>query len=241
MRQVPQFTKYLVIGSGRMAIHFCHYLSKLNLPYQNWSRKSHSQDSLQQAIHDASHIVVLINDSAIPLFVKTWQKENDGKIWVHFSGQLTLPGVTGAHPLMTFTSHLYDINTYHSIPFVLAKGTAPFTEVLPQLPNKAHYIPGDLKTFYHAMCVISGNFTCLVWQKFFKELPETLGVPHDIAIPYFKQIVHNIFTSPQDCLTGPLVRGDKTTIHSHLNALENDDFLPIYQAVLQYFAHKETV
>lgn len=241
MRQVPKLTSYLVIGSGRMATHFCHYLSLLNLPYQNWSRNKHSQASLKQAIHDASHIVVLIKDAAIPLFVKTWQKENDGKIWVHFSGQLTLPGVEGAHPLMTFTSYLYDMDTYRSVPFVLAKGALPFDQVLPQLPNKAHSIPGDLKTFYHAMCVISGNFTCLVWQKFFKELPETLGVPHDIAIPYFKQIVKNILSDPKDCLTGPLVRGDKGTINSHLIALENDDFLPIYQAVLHYFAPKETV
>jgi hypothetical protein len=240
MRQVP-FVNYLIIGSGRMATHFCHYLSLLHLPYQNWSRNKHTEASLGQAIQDASHIVVLINDSAIPLFVKTWQKENDDKRWVHFSGQLTVPGITGAHPLMTFTSHLYDIDTYHSIPFVLGSGALPFEQVLPHLPNKAHRIPGDLKTFYHAMCVMSGNFTCLVWQKFFKELTITLGVPHDIAIPYFKQIVNNILTSPKDCLTGPLVRGDKTTISSHLKALENDDFLPIYQAVLQYFAHKETV
>jgi len=241
MRQVPDFKRYLVIGSGRMATHFCHYLSLLNIPYQNWSRNKQTPALLIQAIKDASHIVVLINDSAIQPFVNTWQKENDGKIWVHFSGQLTLPTIAGTHPLMTFTSSLYELSTYQIIPFILIKGSLAFEQLLPHLPNQAHSIRGDLKTFYHAMCVISGNFTCMVWQKFFKELPETLGLPYEIAIPYFKQIMNNILSNPSDCLTGPLVRGDQTTINSHLHALENDDFLPIYQAVLHYVKHKETV
>lgn len=241
MRQVPDFISYLVIGSGRMAMHFCHYLSELNIPYHNWSRNKYTKDALKQAIQDATHIVVLINDSAIPDFVKTWKKQHDGKIWVHFSGQLTLEGIEAAHPLMTFSMQLYDMATYQSIPFILAKGALPFAEVLPHVPNKAYCIPGDLKTLYHSMCVISGNFTCLVWQKFFKELQETLSLPYEVAIPYLKQIVNNIQNDPENCLTGPLVRGDETTINKHLHALEDDDFLPIYQAVLQYFKHKETV
>ncbi|MCS5711231.1 DUF2520 domain-containing protein [Candidatus Berkiella aquae] len=239
MRQVP-FTHYLVIGDGRMARHFCHYLSLLNLPFHTWNRRQHDEFSLQQALLRASHVVVLIKDSAIESFVARWQRPERLQIWVHFSGQKIIPEVFGCHPLMTFAHQLYDLATYQSVPFILTDHSVLFSDLLPHLPNQAQVISADLKTFYHALCVISGNFTCLVWQKFFHELTETFQIPHTIAIPYFKQIMQNILTDPTNCLTGPLVRGDKPTIDAHLQALQNDDFSPIYQAVLHYFKERET-
>ncbi|MGE3319372.1 MAG: DUF2520 domain-containing protein [Candidatus Berkiella sp.] len=240
MRQVP-FVKYLVIGSGRMATHFCHYLSLLHLPFTCWSRAKHSESSLQEWLPEASHILVLISDSAIPSFIKRWQPTADNKVWIHFSGQLTLSNVISAHPLSTFSKHLYDLDAYQSIHFVTAGHTLPFSQLLPGLPNPSHTISVEFKTFYHAMCVISGNFTSLVWTKFFKELKETFQIPHEVAIPYLKQIMNNIIDDPKHCLTGPLVRGDQNTIRSHLNALEDDEFLPIYEAVLHFFNNKDTV
>lgn len=237
VRQVPQ--KYLIIGNGRMAKHFCHYLRLLNLSFTSWSRATGTEQSLHVALQQASHVIVLISDAAIPQFVKQWQKDHQDKIWVHFSGQLNHPTVFSAHPLMSFANELYDLATYHCVPFVLTQDTLPFNQLLPSLPNKAHAIPADLKTFYHAMCVISGNFTSLVWNKFFNEL-QNLGVPRKIAIPYLQKITQNLINDPKNALTGPLVRGDQSTIRAHLKALEDDDFLPIYQAVLEYFKNKET-
>ncbi|HRE32648.1 MAG TPA: DUF2520 domain-containing protein [Candidatus Berkiella sp.] len=276
MRQVP-FTHYLVIGNGRMARHFCHYLSLLNLPFQTWNRRQYDELSLQQALLTASHVVVLINDAAIESFAQRWQtrqiyprsggerssnrsvhKVHDycenreanntedssvkdlSQVWVHFSGQKTISKVFGCHPLMTFTHQLYDLPTYQSVPFILTDNAISFSDLLPKLPNQSQLISADLKTFYHALCVISGNFTCLVWQKFFHELTETFQIPHTIAVPYFKQIMQNILTDPTNCLTGPLVRGDKPTIGAHLKALQNDDFSSIYQAVLHYFTERAT-
>lgn len=240
MRQVP-FLSYLIIGSGRMASHFAHYLSLLNLPYQTWSRRNGTTQSLDDALKQASHVIVLIKDSAIADFIHDWQAIYSNKIWVHFSGQLTIPNVIGCHPLMTFTAQLYKLSTYQSIPFILSDTTEHFSDVLPHLPNSAYHIEPHLKTFYHALCVMSGNFTCLVWQKFFAECNQTLRIPSAIAIPYLKQIMLNIIDDPAGCLTGPLVRGDQPTLNAHQRALQEDAFLPIYQAVLQYFKQKETV
>lgn len=240
MRQVPMNVNYLVIGAGRMATHFCHYLSLLKIPYQQWARKTHQISTLKEAISPATHILLLINDKAISSFAKKWQQPNDHKTWVHFSGQLNLPNVQGAHPLMTFTHQLYDLATYQSVPFILTENAPLLANLLPLLPNPVQVIPSELKTYYHAMCVISGNFTCLVWQKMFLSFAESLNIPPETAVPYFKQIMKNILTSPNDCLTGPLVRGDQATIGAHLHALQDDDFLPIYQAVLHYVKPKET-
>ncbi len=240
MRQVP-FSSYLIIGSGRMASHFVHYLSLLNLPYRTWSRNTAAQESLTHALEHASHIVVLIKDSAIIPFVNTWQTTYPNKRWVHFSGQLTIPHIIDCHPLMTFTEQLYDLATYQAVPFILSDKQQDFTHILPGLPNSVHIIEPHLKTYYHALCVISGNFTCLVWQKLFAALKDTLQIPPATAIPYLKQIMQNIVTDPTGCLTGPLVRGDQATINAHQQALQADDFLPIYQAVVHYFKQKETV
>lgn len=238
MRQVP---RYLIIGAGRMATHFCHYLTLLKIPFEQWARKTHSETQLNDALSQASHIVVLIKDSALAEFTNKWQPQFADKIWVHFSGQLNLPNVQGAHPLLTYTFEIYDLATYRSIPFVLTQGTLPMDVLLPNIPNASFVIPSELKTYYHAMCVISGNFTCLVWEKMFKTFTETLNLPPEVAVPYFKQITQNILKNPYDCLTGPLARGDQSTIQSHLKALNEDDFLPIYHAVLEYFKNRQEV
>jgi len=222
-----------------MAKHFCHYLRLLHLPFTSWSRATGTEQSLQEALQQASHVIVLISDTAIPQFVKQWQQNHQNTIWVHFSGQLTHPTVFSAHPLMSFANEVYELETYQSVHFVLTQDSLPFNQLLPNLPNQAHRIPSELKTYYHAMCVISGNFTSLVWNKFFNELQNS-GVPREIATPYLKQITQNLISDPKNALTGPLVRGDQGTIRAHLQALENDDFLPIYQAVLHYFKNKET-
>jgi hypothetical protein len=70
MRQVPN---YLLIGNGRVARHFQHYFSLLQLPYQTWHR--HEPDTkLTQQLESATHVLLLISDRAIAAFAA------DGKI-----------------------------------------------------------------------------------------------------------------------------------------------------------------
>lgn len=234
MRQVP---KYLIIGSGRLAIHFCNYLKLLNIPFIQWSRRNNTGLHLEKFCKECTHILLLINDEAINDFVL-----NNGFLLndccVHCSGSLVLDNVYSAHPLMTFGKELYSLATYLHIPFILEENSPEFEKLLPGLPNKSYKIPSHLKSFYHALCVLSGNFTCLLWQKFFSELETTFKLPRDIGYPYLKQVTKNIEHQTSNALTGPLARSDLQTISTNLDALHSDPYREVYQAFVNVFQNK---
>lgn len=233
MRQVPL---YLVIGSGRMATHFCHYLSLLNLPFATWSRRLNQEDELPSLSESCSHVLLLISDSAIEEFVNR-REYLTNKTLIHFSGQLSLPNIYSTHPLMTFSHSLYNLENYLQIPFILEENGPNLTDLLPGINNPYYKIPSSLKSYYHALCVLSGNFSCILWQKFYHEIDKRFHLPREIIFPYLKQTMSNLIDSPQGALTGPLARGDQKTITANLNALKNDEFQEIYQAFVNVFSN----
>ncbi|KPJ67212.1 MAG: hypothetical protein AMJ43_04900 [Coxiella sp. DG_40] len=233
MRQVP---KYLIVGSGRLALHFCNYLKLLNLLFTQWSRKNNTQSQLEKFSKECTHVLLLINDEAVENFILN-NSFLLNKCCMHCSGSLVLDNIYSAHPLMTFGKELYNLTTYLQIPFILEENSPNFEELLPRLPNKSYKIPNHLKSFYHTLCVLSGNFTCLLWQKFFSELETTFKLPREIGYPYLKQVTKNI-EQQQDILTGPLVRGDWQTISANLDALYDDPYREVYQAFVNVFQNK---
>jgi predicted short-subunit dehydrogenase-like oxidoreductase (DUF2520 family) len=222
--------QYLIVGSGRVARHFAEYCRLLQQPFLTWSRKQNVSDSdLQRQSSLCSHVLLLISDSAIADFLTAHPFLRE-KVLVHFSGALEIEGVASAHPLMTFGPELYTLLEYQRIPFVLTEGS-PFAEILPGLPNPSFHLRPQDKAYYHAWCVMSGNFTTLLWQNLRARL-ETMGLPADIIQPYFEQTTKNILINPQGALTGPLARRDLVTVEKNLRALRehHDSFEKVYRA-----------
>lgn len=231
MRQVP---RYAIIGAGRMARHFSHYLTLLQIPHRQWSRTQSLQE-LADIVTNSDCILLLISDAAIETVIQQ-NPILQTKCLVHFSGQLVTPLAHSAHPLMTFSHDLYPLETYQKVPFILEQGRSSFAELFPQLPNLHFAIPPQLKSLYHSLCVLSGNFTTILWQKFFAELENTFQVPAQVAYPYLQQIAMNLQLNPKAALTGPLARDDQKTITANLQALTDDPFQAVYQAFVD--AHK---
>lgn len=239
--------KYLIIGDGKVAMHFKHYLSLLNIDVYQWHYKNHQQD-LEQCLFQLGYdknpinsdliILLLIKDDAINNFISSHSFLLKFKI-VIFSGSLMLKNIITTHPLMTFSNNSYDIDNYKQIPFITTHTTEP-KNLLPGLPNKIYQIPADLLGYYHSLCVISGNFSQILWGKFSKELKETFNLPEDIINPYIKQLVHNFCSNGIDALTGPLQRQDHKTIQNNLKSLENkkDDYYNIYQEFCKLYQEK---
>lgn len=230
MRQVPF---YLLIGSGRVASHFQHYLSLLHLPFGTWSRKW-PIENLHNQLKKYSHILLLISDQAIQEFIDTHLK-NANAILVHFSGSIVSKEAYGAHPLTSFTNNLYELERYQSIPFVLDHDAPEFERLLPGLTNQHVRIPISLKAKYHALCVLSGNFSCMLWQKLFTSFEREFNFSPKIAFPYLLQQTQNLILDSQNALTGPLVRNDSITIAKNLQALKNDSFLDIYKSFVKCY------
>jgi hypothetical protein len=211
------------------------YLSSLGIPFKQWSRREtlSSTENLKTEIKEASHILLLITDSAINRFFDEHLRASDHKTVVHFSGCLESAQIHGAHPLMSFSKELYSLETYQSIPFVTTS-KIPFGQLLPGLPNTSFTISPEQKALYHALCVLSGNFTTLLWQQMSQGL-EGLNLPADVHIPYMRQIFKNLELSPETALTGPLARKDLPTVIANVHALSSNPGQKIYRAFLEVY------
>lgn len=224
MRQVPE---YLIIGNGRVAKHFRHYFSLLNLPFLAWHRQE-SQEKLQESQKLATHILLLIKDDHIPAFVSQHLSASNATI-IHFSGSLVTDLAYGAHPLMTFGHDLYSLEKYQAIPFIIDDDAPAFENLLPGLSNKHARLEKTLKPKYHALSVMSGNFSCLLWQKFLMTLQQEFNLSPEFAYPYLLQQAENLTQDFKSALTGPLVRDDVATIEKNIAALESDPFQALYK------------
>ncbi len=234
MQQVPQ---YLIIGNGRVSRHFQHYFSLINLPFKLWHRKE-SFEQLNSLLDDASHILILINDNAIDDFIIKHLKNSQVKC-IHFSGSLNSEYAYSAHPLMTFNQQLYSLDDYLKIPFIIDDDAPEFETLLPGLANSHRRLQKSLKGKYHALCVLSGNFSCMLWQKLFRGFEE-FNFPAEFVHPYLLQQTKNLMSNPKTALTGPLIRNDQLTIKKNLAALNTDPFKEVYEAfVICYQKEKE--
>lgn len=219
--------KYLIVGAGKTATHLSYYFDLLKIPHQKWSRQSSTH--LSQILKPDSKVLLCISDSAIQRFAQQYLA---GQQVYHFSGAHEFPGLTGMHPLVSFGPSLYDLDFYQKIPFVLTQGR--LQDYLPELSNPSWTIPAQKKAYYHALCVLSGNFTTLLWQKMFQGMQE-LQMPPSAAEPYLESILQNLLKNKLSALTGPLARKDHSTVQQNLAALENDSFKDVYLSFQKIF------
>lgn len=225
--------QYLVIGNGRLAQHFRYYLTQLKLPLAVWHRGEEDEHLLTH-LKTATHILLLISDNALGAFSKSHLTQSKA-YKIHCSGSLVSDHLIGAHPLQHFTKSLYPIKKYYEIPFVLDHDAPPFQELLPGFPNPHVRLHKMKKAKYHALCVLSGNFSCMLWQKLFSSLAGELGLSADIAHAYLKQHTENLMQNHMTALTGPLVRNDEATIAANLLALIDDPFYSVYKAFVDCY------
>jgi predicted short-subunit dehydrogenase-like oxidoreductase (DUF2520 family) len=219
---------YGIVGDGRMARHAAHYLTLLGLPVRQWSRRSGTP--LADALADATVMLVLITDAAIPGFVERHASFRAARTTVHFSGSLSLPGIAGMHPLSTFGPDLYDSRTYAAIPFICEAEGPSFPAVFPSLPNPHFTIPCASKPLYHAGAVLAGNISAALWLKFFAIL-ERLDIPREAAYAYLERTCRNLVElAPEEMLTGPVARKDGDTVRDNLRALGGDPYEAVYRA-----------
>jgi len=85
------------------------------------------------------------------------------------------------------------------------------------------------RTLYHAAAVIGGNYLVTLWRVATRLL-EQVGAPPEAIVPLMMRTIENGFD-----LTGPIARGDWTTVEAHLAALEerDPDLLPLYRALAE--------
>ncbi len=223
-----------IVGDGRAACHFAFYLHLLGIPYRQWSRRLERIDEVTapEILADCELIFVLLQDSAIESWILAYSKLLPRARFVHFSGALVTKLAIGVHPLMTFGRDFYRLEEYQGMAFVGEEDAPALSELVPGLTNPYYAIAAEQRPLYHALCVMSGNFSVILWQKLFGELEQRFGIPREAAAPYLKRVTGNLLENAEMALTGPLARKDFGTLRANLRALEGDRFEVIYQAFI---------
>ncbi|NOR20804.1 MAG: DUF2520 domain-containing protein [Xanthomonadales bacterium] len=234
---------YAIVGGGRLARHFSQYFHLLEISHSRWTRDRGSSFNtsdiadaelrLRETIGRADRVLLLVSDNAIGALLKQYPFLHEKQL-IHCSGALSFPGVAGAHPLMTFASDLYELETYQSVPFMLEAGYS-FTGLFPGLSNPNFVINVEDKARYHAMCVMAGNFSQILWKGVSDRFEQQFDLPAETLHPYLQQLATNFVQNPGSALTGPLVRGDVQTIERNLNALSGDPLQDLYRAFVSYY------
>ena len=237
---------YAIVGGGRLARHFSEYFRLLEIPHTRWTRDRRSpfntyglpgaEQRLKETVRNAGRVLLLVKDCATGEVLKQYPFLHEKQL-IHCSGSLGIPGVAGAHPLMTFTDSLYKLETYHKIPFMI-DAEPGFNQLFPRLPNPHFVIDTEDKARYHAMCVMAGNFSHLLWKGISDRFEQQLELPGKTLHPYLKQVTENFLQTPESALTGPLTRNDEQTILRNLNSLDGDPLQDLYAAFVRFYQHE---
>jgi predicted short-subunit dehydrogenase-like oxidoreductase (DUF2520 family) len=227
---------YGLIGRGRVASHMARYLELEAQPFLAWHRGMPGPP--ERTLDRCDVLLLAISDDAIGSFVEAHPRLTR-RPTVHFSGSLVVEGLLGCHPLMTFGPELYDLEIYRSIPFITERGGPGFHELFPHLANPTWTLDTELKPLYHAMCVLGGNFTTLLWSKVLHEFEARLALPREALRPYLEQTCRNAAAAGGAALTGPLARRDHGTVERDLEALAGDPYAGVYRAFAAAFDLRE--
>jgi len=201
--------------------------------------------SLQEAAGLCDLVFITTPDSAIAEVTRKieWRP---GHMVVHTSGAdpadllksaADMGAVTGVfHPLQTLTGAGSPGNPFEGITITI-EAAEPLLDVLSRMAERLEANPLELKPeariLYHASAVIASNYiTALAWLA--SRLWQEFGYQPDRALqsllPLMRGAVANLEqTGLPECLTGPISRGDISTITRHLQAL--DETAPLQAGV----------
>ncbi len=177
-----------------------------------------------------------------------WSK----KIVIHSSGLLASEVLNslkekGAyigsfHPAQSFPHKKPSLEQFRKIVYGLEGSREALSlskKIVKKLEGHPLILKKEDKPLYHAACSIASNFFVVLLDLAISLLRE-LGIKEEkaseIILPLLKGTLQNVIDlKTSSALTGPLVRGEKSSIQAHLKALEGHPlYLEIYLSLAKY-------
>ena len=214
-----------VVGTGRAGGAIAARLAQRGL----------SVSSGREPLADADLVLLAVPDSAIPGVA---QQVPIGPWVAHVSGATSLAALDpherrfSVHPLQTLTRD----RGAEQLDGAWAAITAESHEsrgVARWLAETLGLQPFELadadKPLYHAGAAMASNFLVTLHAAAARLLQES-GAPPEALLPLMTRTIENGFV-----LTGPIARGDWSTVDAHLRALEQraPDLVPLYRALAE--------
>ena len=155
--------------------------------------------------------------------------------------------VSGATPLSALAPHDRRFGLHPLQTFTLARGSeqldgawAAVTAETAAAQERGHWladrlglrpfdIRDDSRVLYHAGAAMASNFLVTLYRTA-SRLLESAGAPPEALLPLMRRTIDNGFE-----LTGPIARGDWTTVDAHLAAIHRSepDLEALYRAMAQ--------
>jgi len=228
--------KIIIFGTGRVGHNMKDYFKSLdhNVISISHGRWQDNKDDVLSTFQNADIIALAVPDDKIATLYETLRPKLNGATVIHFSGAQSYDSILGYHPLYSFPAKSVAIKTLASIAFAREKNTPPFAKIIPGIKNPEIAISKEDRALYHALAVLSGNFSAHLWNKsasLFEDHFKSPAAP--IFKLYFQSLIDRFEESPRDSLTGPLARKDRLSVANNLQALNNHPELTLlYRAFL---------
>lgn len=220
-------------------------LSDINLT--NWDK----------AEFDGKVIIICVKDSDIGTVVnqliEKYSDKLNGKIVLHTSGTLTKESlinlkekgarIAAAHPFQTF--YFSEESVLNNVAWGIDSEEHDFDEIsefIEILSGKAIKLTAESikkKALYHISAVAASNFMALTID-LAKEIAKEASIDAKVFLPQILEttLQNNIkqISSDIPAITGPVVRGEVTTIKKHLDALGESINSVIYKNMCESLA-----
>lgn len=149
------------------------------------------------------------------------------------------------HPMQTFDEYFLPITIFKNVIFSLEgdNQTIDFFEKIAELLDaKIINLKAEDKILYHIAAVASSNFF-LALLDYVSELYSKLNFDNnkieELILPIVNQTLNNFKKDEsKNIITGPLKRGDLSTIENHVKYLNENqkDLLPVYNEISKYIS-----
>jgi predicted short-subunit dehydrogenase-like oxidoreductase (DUF2520 family) len=214
-----------VVGTGRAGGAIAARLAERGL----------SVVSGREPLADADLVVLAVPDAAIS---EVAQRVPIGPWVAHVSGATSLSALAphdrrfSVHPLQTLSRERGPEQLDGAWAAVTAEtdeASAAGRWLAETLGLRAFPLADADKPLYHAGAAMASNFLVTLYRAAARLLEET-DAPPEALVPLMTRTIENGFA-----LTGPIARGDWSTVEAHLRALEAraPDLVPLYRALAE--------
>ncbi len=212
--------------------------------------------SPQEVSRSTDILFITTNDSAIQSVVDELANSRAftyGQVVIHMSGAQSSEildkarqfgaGALSLHPLQSFANLEMAIENIPGSIFSIEGDQDTYAvgiDMVEKLKGEYFFIDQDAKPLYHAGACVVSNYLVTVINLGIKLL-EITGVSREMArkalLPLIKGTIRNIETAGiPDALTGPISRGDISTVMKHLACMEETgaDLINLYSCLGYY-------
>lgn len=211
--------------------------------------RSKAYDKLSELVENSDTLFITTPDGAIEQVWEELMLLNIHQYCIcHFSGSLSsrvFSGIekTGAfglsiHPMYAFSNKFTSYEQFHTAYLTLEGAEPAFStmkELFQRLGHKVLSLKAEDKMKYHAAAAMASNFMLGLMQASMDILGEC-GFTQEDARELMAPLVRGNITSMLEkgcveALTGPMERGDVSTVKKHLEALQGSQEEGIYRSL----------